>query len=81
MRDAVVVAAKTDVVLLELNGPKRGIEFPIAVLTVRVHPSDKSHEENHDHDDDGEDDDVELRPGDHCQSRGSAVVSCGVSCA
>lgn len=61
-----MVAAEADVVLLQLNGPKGCVEFPIAVLAIRIHASDEAHEENDYHDDDGEDDDVELRPGHHC---------------
>ncbi len=79
MWDAVVVAAEADVVFLQLNGPKRGIEFPIAVLAIRIHASNEAHEENDHHDDDGQDDDVKLRPGHYCQGRGRAVVSWGVS--
>jgi len=64
--DAIVVAAEADVVLLQLNGPKRGIQFSVAVLTIRIHSSDEAHEENDDHNDDGENNDVKLRPGHYC---------------
>lgn len=71
--DAVMVAAKANVVLLKLDGPKRGVQLPILVLAVHVHSTHKAHQEDHENDDDRQDDDVELRPRDIGQG-GSAVV-------
>lgn len=40
---AVVVAAKADIVLFELNGPKRGVEFSVLILTVHVDSTHEAH--------------------------------------
>lgn len=70
---AVVVAAEADVVLLELNGPKRGVQLPVLVLAVRVDGPHEAHQEDDQDDDDGQDDDVELRPRDVGESRRAVV--------
>lgn len=41
--NAVMVAAETDIVFFQLDGPKGGIEFPVLVLTVHVYSPHKSH--------------------------------------
>lgn len=70
--DAVVVAAKADVVLFQFNGPEGSVELAVLVLPVGVYASDKAQQQQHHQNDDGQDDDVELRPGDFRQGR------CGV---
>ncbi|KAF5891280.1 Sperm-associated antigen 1 [Clarias magur] len=62
MRNAIMVAAKADVILLELDGPEWRVELAIAVLAVRVHSTHKAHEQYQQNDDYSQDDDVELRP-------------------
>lgn len=68
-----MVAAEADVVLFQFDGPERGIELAVLVLPVGVHASDEAQQQQHHQDDDGQDDDVELRPGDLCQSRRGVV--------
>lgn len=63
-----MVAAEADVVLFQFDGPERSVELAVLVLPVRVHSSNKSEQQQHHQDDDSQDDDVELRPGDLCQS-------------
>lgn len=41
--NAVVVAAETDVVLFEFNGPKGSIQFSVLILTVHVDSTHKAH--------------------------------------
>lgn len=72
--DAVVVAAKADVVLLQFNGPEGGVQLAVLVLPVCVHASDEAQQQQHHQNDDGQDDDVELCPGD------LRHPSCGVVC-
>lgn len=60
--NAVMVAAETDIVFLQLNGPKGGIQFPVLVLPVHVYSPHKSHQQNHHNDDDSQNDDVKLGP-------------------
>lgn len=60
--DAVVVAAETDIVFFQLNGPEGGVEFPVLVLPVRVYSPHKPHEQHHHDDDDCQNDDVKLGP-------------------
>lgn len=55
-----MIAAEADVIFLQLNGPERSVQFPIAILSIRIHAPDEAHEENDDNDDDGENDDVKL---------------------
>lgn len=62
MRDAVVVAAEADVVLLQLNGPEGCVELAVAVLAVRVHAAHEAHQQHQKNDDHSQDDDIELRP-------------------
>lgn len=60
--NAVMVAAETDVVLFQLDGPKGGIELPVLVLPVHVYSPHKSHQQHHHNDDDCQNDDVKLGP-------------------
>lgn len=71
--NAVMVTAEADVVLLQLNGPERGVEFAVLVLPVHVDPSHEAQQQHHHQDDDGKDDDVELLPGHLRQGRGGVV--------
>lgn len=57
-----MVAAETDIVFLELDGPKGGIEFPVLVFPVHVHGPHEPHQQHHHNDDDCQDDDVKLGP-------------------
>lgn len=41
--NAVMVAAETDVVLFEFNGPKGSVEFSVLILTVHVDSTHKAH--------------------------------------
>lgn len=75
--DAVVIAAEADVVLFQLNGPERGIEFAVLVLPVHVDASHKAQQQHHHQDDDSQDDDVELGPGNVGQ--GCRGVVCGAA--
>lgn len=45
--DAVVVAAEADVVLFQLDGPKRSVELAVLILSIHVHPAYETHEQNH----------------------------------
>lgn len=60
--NAVMVAAETDIVFFQLDGPKGSIEFPVLVLPVHVHGPHKSHQQHHHNDDDSQNDDVKLGP-------------------
>lgn len=71
--NTVVVATEADVVLLQFNGPKGGIELAVLVLPVGVHASHEAQQQQHHQDDDGQDDNVELRPGDFGQGCCSVV--------
>lgn len=68
-----MITAKANVVLLQLNGPKRRVEFAVLVLAVGVHSPHESEQQQHHQDDDRQDDDVELGPGDFGE-RGCGVV-------
>lgn len=57
-----MVAAETDVVLLEFNGPKGGIQLPVLIFAVCVDSTHKSHQQNHEDNNDSKDDDIELGP-------------------
>lgn len=60
--NAVMVAAETDIVFFQLDGPKGGIEFPVLVLPVHIYSPHKSHQQHHHNDDDSQNDDVKLGP-------------------
>lgn len=69
-----MVAAEADVVLFKLDGPEGCIELSVAIFAVRVDSTHQGHEQDHHRNDDSKDDDVELRPGHHGESRGRTVV-------
>lgn len=68
-----MIAAEANIVLLELNGPKRRVELAVLVLAVGVDPAHEAQQQQHHENDDGQDDDVELGPGDFGE-RGCGVV-------
>lgn len=72
-----MITAEADVVLFQLNGPERGVEFAVLVLPVHEDPSHEAQQQHHHQDDDGQDDDVELSPGNLRQ--GCSGVVCGAA--
>lgn len=58
-----MVTAEANVVLFQLNGPERCVEFAVLVLPVHVDPSHEAQQHHHHQDDDSQDDYVELSPG------------------
>lgn len=59
-----MVAAKTDVILLELDRPEGGVELAVLVLAVHIDTASHTHQRHHHHNDDGQHNYVELAPGD-----------------
>lgn len=60
--NAIMVAAETDIVFFQFNGPKGGIEFPVLVLPIHIYSPHKSHQQNYHNDDNCQNDDVKLGP-------------------
>lgn len=57
-----MIAAEAYIVLLQLNGPERGVDLAVLVLPVSVHTTHRRHESYHHNDNDSKDDNVKLVP-------------------
>lgn len=68
-----MIAAEANVVLLQLDGPERGVQLAVLVFSVSVHTTDHCQKSNDNYDDDGQDNDVELVPRERSHGGGGGV--------